>query len=41
MPSLFVIGGARSGKSRYAQQRAEDSGLARAMSPRPRPLTRK
>lgn len=28
MPSLFVIGGARSGKSRYAQQRAEDSGLA-------------
>ena len=26
---LFVIGGARSGKSRYAQSRAEASGLAR------------
>jgi len=26
-PSLFVIGGARSGKSRYAQQRAEATGL--------------
>lgn len=28
MPSLFVIGGARSGKSRYAQERAENTGLA-------------
>ncbi|NKJ43736.1 bifunctional adenosylcobinamide kinase/adenosylcobinamide-phosphate guanylyltransferase [Novosphingobium sp. SG720] len=28
MPSLFVIGGARSGKSRHAQIRAEASGLA-------------
>jgi adenosylcobinamide kinase/adenosylcobinamide-phosphate guanylyltransferase len=28
MPSLFVIGGARSGKSRHAQLRAEASGLA-------------
>lgn len=27
MPSLFVLGGARSGKSRYAQQRAEATGL--------------
>lgn len=29
MPSLFVIGGARSGKSRYAQARAEETGLER------------
>ncbi|MGE8143143.1 bifunctional adenosylcobinamide kinase/adenosylcobinamide-phosphate guanylyltransferase [Novosphingobium sp. NPDC080210] len=28
MPSLFVLGGARSGKSRYAQQRAEATGLS-------------
>ncbi|MFA7597515.1 MAG: bifunctional adenosylcobinamide kinase/adenosylcobinamide-phosphate guanylyltransferase [Novosphingobium sp.] len=28
MTSLLVIGGARSGKSRYAQRRAEESGLA-------------
>lgn len=28
MSSLFVIGGARSGKSRYAQARAEATGLA-------------
>lgn len=28
MHSLLVLGGARSGKSRYAQQRAEASGLA-------------
>jgi adenosylcobinamide kinase/adenosylcobinamide-phosphate guanylyltransferase len=28
MTSLLVIGGARSGKSRYAQQRAEATGLA-------------
>lgn len=28
MPSLLVIGGARSGKSRYAQQRAEATGLS-------------
>lgn len=28
MTSLLVIGGARSGKSRYAQQRAEASGLS-------------
>lgn len=28
MPSLFVIGGARSGKSRYAQARAEVTGLS-------------
>lgn len=28
-PHLLVIGGARSGKSRYAQQRAEASGLRR------------
>jgi len=28
MPSLFVIGGARSGKSRYAQERAEATGLS-------------
>ena len=28
MPSLFVIGGARSGKSRYAQARAEATGLS-------------
>jgi len=28
MPSLFVIGGARSGKSRYAQGRAEATGLS-------------
>lgn len=27
MPSLFVLGGARSGKSRYAQYRAEATGL--------------
>lgn len=29
MTSLFVLGGARSGKSRYAQQRAEATGLKR------------
>lgn len=29
MNSLLVLGGARSGKSRYAQARAEDSGLKR------------
>lgn len=29
MTSLFVLGGARSGKSRYAQMRAEQTGLAR------------
>lgn len=29
MPSLLVIGGARSGKSRYAQQRAEATSLSR------------
>ncbi|QOV96602.1 bifunctional adenosylcobinamide kinase/adenosylcobinamide-phosphate guanylyltransferase (plasmid) [Novosphingobium sp. ES2-1] len=28
MPSLFVLGGARSGKSRYAQHRAEATGLS-------------
>lgn len=28
MTSLFVLGGARSGKSRYAQMRAEQTGLA-------------
>jgi adenosylcobinamide kinase/adenosylcobinamide-phosphate guanylyltransferase len=28
MTSLLVIGGARSGKSRYAQRRAEETGLA-------------
>ena len=28
MRSLFVIGGARSGKSRYAQARAEATGLS-------------
>lgn len=28
MPSLLVIGGARSGKSRYAQERAEATGLS-------------
>ena len=28
MASLLVIGGARSGKSRYAQQRAETTGLS-------------
>jgi adenosylcobinamide kinase/adenosylcobinamide-phosphate guanylyltransferase len=28
MASLFVIGGARSGKSRHAQMRAEQTGLA-------------
>lgn len=27
LPSLFVLGGARSGKSRYAQDRAEATGL--------------
>jgi adenosylcobinamide kinase/adenosylcobinamide-phosphate guanylyltransferase len=30
MSSLFVLGGARSGKSRYAQARAEALGMARA-----------
>lgn len=30
MPSLFVLGGARSGKSRFAQARAEATGLSLA-----------